>query len=440
MAGLIIGTLNFGKDDFLYGLNLCLHKAGRKAYRVSECTAAAVDVLLISAFWYYDAYHLRVFFEKCGLSKSQKNRPIIIIGGMHATMCPGAFIHFADYVFIGDADDHLGGILDQIEAGDKPGNEHLWDGTGKVPAPSVCKPSAFAMRKDKSASSVLRVEIARGCKFKCPFCAISNLKPYSEVPYSEIEESVSQCRGGMVSFFAPERTMHSEYDKICGLIKRKGFNDISQDARLENMHRVEKSFVTIGLEGISEKLRRSIKKPFSDEMILSRYERFVAKCKNVAMISAYYIADLPGESKSDFDEMFLFMEKLERCDFSRRLTYVPVLNPLSPKPFTDLNGSITHPFRNYEERWLKILRKGGSGQWGFRIKETLVWGPWERMLDSVVTHAGDKFMDICSKIPAKILSSKPQKNERHALAVELLKICRKNGLSESDMKIDLDGA
>jgi len=418
VAGLTIGKLCFGADAFAYGLELCLARAARSAYRVTTATAGAVDVLLVTIFWYADYYRLEAFYRQSGIRPGGK--PIIIIGGMQATMTPKLAACFADYVFVGDADEHLGGILDQIESGKRPEHPNLYRaGAGDLPSPCECEPSAFAIGTGSCHSSV-RIEIARGCRFKCAFCCLSGLKPYKEVRASEIEPLLQAHHGRALSLFAPERTMHSEFDRIVLAAKRYGCKDMGQDARLDRLEHVSGSSVTFGLEGLSQRLRKTIGKPWSNAEVVERLGRFVETRKNISRVSMYLIADLPGEMDDDWTEFRELFLEIERADWSRRLVLCPILNPLSPKPYTALEKAHIRLFSDYASRWRRLLRKEG-GQWGFRIIETFVWGPLERTMDAIVHRApAEAAAWLIRRMPTPLLLRKPRMDAREGVARALI--------------------
>ena len=79
-----IGYLTFGRDDFSYGLALCLSRLKDvELYRVTPKTAKYVDVLLFSCFWWEHIYLLADFLRKAGIKKSDTVRPQIIVGGFN---------------------------------------------------------------------------------------------------------------------------------------------------------------------------------------------------------------------------------------------------------------------------------------------------------------------------------------------------------------------
>jgi radical SAM superfamily enzyme YgiQ (UPF0313 family) len=432
MAGLTIGKLGFGKDEFFYGLELCLHKAGRTAYNVTPETASACDVILVTMFWYRDVYLLEAFLRDARIRKG--GSPVLIAGGMQATMTPEIIGRIVDYVFVGDADDHLGAILDQIEAGGKPEHESLYrDGNAITPKPAECQPSAFAHRKGGRRDTV-RIEIARGCRFKCGFCALSGLKSYREVPFEAIRPLMESTTPATCSLFAPERTLHSEWRKFKALLAEQGRKDLGQDVRIEGIEKIDTNIVTFGLEGISYRLRKSVGKPWKDGYIMEKLGKWILSRNGIGFVSAYFIADLPGEDESDWEELWFLFEQIEAEEWSRRLTLKPVLNPFSPKPFTPLADSTIHPFRDYAGQWRDVLRKRGS-QWGFRTVETLVWGPLERVMDVIVHRGKQNGYEVIKRLPRRLLTAKPARDENEPTARRLLNESVRFGLTEEILGI-----
>ncbi len=432
MGGIVIGKLVFGKDGLNYGLELCLARAGLKAFDVTPATVTGCDILLVSMFWYRNLYELAAFMRKAGIKRGT-GKPWIIAGGMQATMTPEAVAGLVDWVFVGDADDHMAAVVSEVTATGTCTHPHVYAaGMDAVTKPAVCKPSGFAIQTNEDGGTY-RVEIARGCRYKCAFCCLAGLKPYTEVPFSELEPHIKAARGKRSAFFAPERTMHSEWPQIKAALKRHGCHDMGQDARLEHLQEVDGASVTLGLEGLSERLRKSIGKPFSDDMILDRIGAFVESRKNVARVSVYFIAGLPGEDDSDWSAVWNLFERIGKTEWSRRLVLCPVLNPLSPKPYTRLMDAHIDLFADYGARWQKLLRREG-GQWGFRVVETLVWGPLERTMDALVQRGKASAAQVIKSWPQTHKSTLPPVYQRAAVARQLLALCNKHGITQAQLE------
>jgi len=286
--------------------------------------------------------------------------------------------------------------------------------------------------------------IARGCKFKCPFCLLSGLKGYREIPTEQVVEKIRQIpRGSMAAIFAPERTSHSGWNEIKAAIRDQSIRDYGSDARLETLEKVDSDSVIMGLEGVSYRLRKSIRKNFTDDFIIEKMKDFCTSGKRLrfgAKISIYYIADLPGEINEDYKEFLDFIRRIESENWSRNLCLVPVLNPLSPKPFTQLRDAVIHPFRNYPAIWENILRGGDNNRrWGVRIKEYKVWGCFERTVDTIVHRGGSEGYQIIGKLNDKLLRQVPADWERQVLvSKEILKVCDKIGLTQEKLLYEYD--
>ena len=461
MQNLTVGKLIFSKTESYYGLELCLYKANRTGLVVDSITARGCDVILASLFWYRDVLNLETFLRKSGLKgKKRGEKPIIIAGGLQATVTPKLLAEMVDYVFIGDGDDYLGKILDDIERGEKPSSNFLYSkGMDSVPEPAECPLTAFLYehhglsdsrepRKKKEkiqkhimrrCSRVFRLEIARGCKFKYPFCLMSGLKGYREVPTAEIIKKIKEIpQGSMSSVFAPERTSHSGWKEIQEAIVKQNIRDYGSDARLENIEKVDSDSVILGLEGVSYRLRKSIRKNFTDDFIIEKMKAFCESGRRLkfgAKISVYYIADLPGETEEDYREILDFFRRIESENWSRNLCLVPVLNPLSPKPFTSFKDVVIHPFRNYPEKWQKIMRGGtGERRWGFRIKEYKVWGCFERVIDTIVHRGEGNGYRIIGNLNDRLLKQVPEEWEtQEKISREILKKCDSVGLTDEKL-------
>jgi len=432
MGGLTLGKLCFGKDTMQFGIQLCLSRAGLEANAVTEQTASGCDILLVSMFWYRDIYALELFLRKAGIRKGT-GKPYILVGGMQATMTPEIISRMVDGVFVGDADDSLGEMVEEIATTGQCAHPNVYhEGDESVPDPCVCRPSAFAVLTNEK-RGVVRVEIARGCKYKCAFCALGHLKPYQEVPFSELLPVIHKARGRRCSLFAPERTRHSEWLEIKAALKVAGCHDIGQDARLEHLMEVDGATVTFGLEGFSARLRKSIGKPFSDDMVMKRLGEFVETRKNIARVSVYFIGNLPGETEKDWAAVWNLFERISAAEWSRRLVLCPVLNPLSPKKFTRLVDAHVDLFADYGTRWSRLLRRDG-GQWGFRVVETLVWGPLERTMDAIVQRGGAAGYDVVRRLPDKILKGKPPLSERATVARKILATCESAGITQQQLE------
>lgn len=431
---MLIGKLWFGRDTLQFGLELCLAKANRKAHPVTIETASACDVLLVSIFWYRDIYELVHFMRLAGIKRGD-GKPYILVGGIQASLCPVLLAELVDGVFVGDGEDDLGSILDEIEKTGTTKNAHVYhSGDTDIPEPKNCVPTGFAIKSQgKKTGSLVRVEIARGCKFKCKFCALSHLKPYNEVPTEDILRLVAKIGKRKCSLFAPDRTGHSGWDEIALALTRNKCQDYGSDVRLENLSKVRGSMATFGLEGLSEKLRRSIGKRYSNKMVIERLGKFVEERKHIAFLTVYFILDLPGETSEDWDAARNLFQTISEAPWSRRLVIRAVANPLSPKMRTPLANARIHLFRDYPGQWEALRENGGKG-WGFRMVKARTWDPLDRVMDAIIQRGGKAGAEVVEAAPSLLLSGWTHHTDRMHAARRLIATCEQHGISQSQLE------
>ena len=124
---------------------------------------------------------------------------------------------------------------------------------------------------------------------------------------------------------------------------------------------------------------------------------------------------------------------MENEKWSRRVTLTCCLNPLSPKPFTPLENAEIHPYRDYSGRWQNFLRKNNNGHWGFRIQEVGVWGPWVRVLDSLIYRGGPQAYEFIKRMPNKYLTTYPKMSTQLTMAKKLTKEIGKYDITEEQL-------
>jgi radical SAM superfamily enzyme YgiQ (UPF0313 family) len=435
-----IGKVCFGKDDFQYGLELCLKNAGRTAAIATPATASYFDVLLMTAFWHKDWWLFYDFQKRAGISKYEK-KPLIIIGGMQATLAPESFSALAHYVFIGDGDWELKKILDDIEQGRDPESKYLYNGGGTIPEPcEVESIGVYPMHKG-GRRDVVRIEVARGCPYKCAFCALSGLKKYREAPTNKILNAISESYEGgnkVVSCFAPDRQSHSGWEEIQSRLQRHKIHNLGMDARVERLPTYKKKNAVCGVEGLSHKLRKLVGKSWTDEKILDYIDRWQQLNDiGILYLGMYFIADLPGEEEKDWEEGKIFFEKLNNCEWSSRLNMSLTMIPFSPRKFTRLADAIVHPFRDYETKW-RLIENNNGKCYRFRVAPSMLWGAYDRIQDNLVQRGGAGIIKVADAINYKYWTKRPKLDQRIIVAKEMLKIANENGITNEKLQIKIE--
>jgi radical SAM superfamily enzyme YgiQ (UPF0313 family) len=383
-----IGYLTFGRDDFAYGIALCLSELkDHEIYRITPKTAHLVDWILFSCFWWEHIYLVADFLRDAGIKKSDSTRPKIIIGGFN-TINPIPFLAYADFVCVGDGE----GILPALMNGELPDNV-LTEKSKSVFYGVKKKLSPFCHQTN----NIARIEIARGCKFLCSFCAVTWLKPYREVPVEGIRKIINSTKCKKLSLFAPEPTMHSEDERITLIVRNSGRHRCDSDTRLDRLthiaHRND-SVLRVGIEGLSEKIRKSIHKPYSNNQIIDVMKWAIASGRGGMFW--YIILDLPGESQEDFEEFTELLRRVGEIPGANNFVLKPSPSVFLPTPHTPMEMDGIHWDEDYRTKWTKLFRPiPGYAGWGVMMAERMrVFTPGMRLLSMISTRAGEEFSEI----------------------------------------------
>ncbi|MCA1769887.1 MAG: B12-binding domain-containing radical SAM protein [Halomonas sp.] len=122
----------------------------------------------------------------------------VVMGGFHATLCPEEVSRYCESIVIGEAERTFPELIDDYRHG-RPRKVYRAEGR---PALSITPDrSIFA---GKRYLGIRLVEFARGCRFKCDFCAITAFFEASQShrPIERVLEELAQVRrrGQMVFF------------------------------------------------------------------------------------------------------------------------------------------------------------------------------------------------------------------------------------------------
>jgi hypothetical protein len=374
-----IGYLTFGRDDFSYGMALCLNSLADKKYeiyRITPKTAKYVDVLLFSCFWWEHIYLLADFLRKAGIKKGE--HPRIVVGGFNMAN-PMPFEAYADAVVCGDGEDVLDGVIN----GHNPG--YLWHNTNQLIA--FCHET----------NGIARIEIARGCRYRCKFCAVAHLKPYREVAPSGIADALARTKYKRVSLFAPEPTLHGADEELTQICHRLGKMRVDSDVRLDRLNKRSDSVPRVGIEGLSERLRRSINKPYSDQKIIDSVKAAIQSGRKGLFM--YIILDLPGEGEQDWQEFKTLLTRIGELPGSSDFILKPSPSVFMPSPHTPMEYEAINWNSDYAGKWSAFFGRGKDREWDVIMAErSRVFSPGMRVLSMLSTRCGEEFAEIESRL------------------------------------------
>ena len=382
------GHLTFGRDEFAYGLSVALREIG-ESKRATPKTARHFDNLYFSLFWWEHMYCLAEFLRCAGLKKGASAGPRINAGGF-ISFNPYPILSLCDSVCVGDAE----GVASSIETGH---HQSILRDNNSECVYNVARPIEAICHQT---GDVTRVEIARGCKAKCSFCAVSHHKPYREVPIESIERAVAQCKSKRISLFAPETTQHSAHSRIAEAAKWRNLCRADTDVRLNAIDKFTGGVPRVGIEGISYALRKSINKGYTDEFIIESVAKCIAEGRSG--IHMYFILDLPGECDNDWMALRSLFERIGKIKGSDKFLIKPSPSVFMPTPHTPMEHHKINWDVDYGKKWSSFWGRGKDRNWAAMVAErSRVFGPGQRILSMISTRAGDEFAELESEMRRK---------------------------------------
>jgi radical SAM superfamily enzyme YgiQ (UPF0313 family) len=373
------------------------------------------DILAFSVSFENDYVHLLRILDLSRLPPLARDRaerhPLVLVGGAITFLNPEPLADFADVIVIGEGEETSDRYLEAFRDDRGRGRRAHLDRAAALPGvyipsltssaegagsdPSVPEPVARRQRDDPAEyvaysaivtdrtefRDMFLIEITRGCPRRCRFCAVSYVYPkFRAVPAGRVLEIVRACRSeygrdgrpgfdrvGLVSSAVCD---YRETDTLCGGLLDMGLRvsvsslriDLLTDGLLDALVRSGQETMTIAPEAGSERLRRTIRKPMTDEQILDGVSR--ALSRGIRNYKIYAMVGLPTETPEDLQALVDLTRRIRREMRGRqgrkagRLALS--LNPFIPKPLTPFQWCGMEPMREIKRR-VGILRRGIGG-------------------------------------------------------------------------------
>ncbi len=260
--------------------------------------------------------------------------PLVWAGGQ-GLHNPLPFAPVADVIVIGDAEDPLPELLALHErhAGNRRGFLAAASTVPGVFVPSVHDPNevtivqsvatdiGITLRQDIRVShdGSRRVEIARGCQYKCAFCSLGWRTPVRENPAGQVISTILKSPK-RVHLQAGDAESHSGIDAIRTALKAHGGSDQGWTGRLDSLFENPDQTIpgqkryAFGVEGVSFRLRRAVGKGYlTDDRLVDDTARFFASIEGDGRGRGawHVISGLPGERR--YEEQAL-AEVVRRID------------------------------------------------------------------------------------------------------------------------------
>lgn len=438
---MIVGYRSFGRTSLNYGLSLCIEKSnhihGLQFAEISAASAHSCDVLLFSLFWWTHFYDYAEFLVKAKVDPRKSIKPLVILGGFNSFnfRSLGNLFHLA---CVGDGEDWLPKALELAKRNDIDGIKMLsgtyWPGKETATQWQNVKFESYAM--NEPGQTTTRIEIARGCKYSCKFCALTYLKKNREGTEEQIKSLIDASPGKRVALFAPDRLSHTNYSALSSHLINAGKIDNAADTRMDSLNRYTGDYqgtLLFGMEGVSQRLRKAVGKSMPVDLLVNNLCRITRESKTGKKNFRFYIIlDLPGEKDEDYDEFTEFLAAIERRPEASRMILSPFINTFMPQPLTPVQWGGIHLFEDRKAKMARAIWPHGHGHpWRATIAWTpRMWGATSRLKAQIAIRGDERaekvFLNLALNPILRTLSKQPN-NEG---AKHLLKFCTKVGLDE----------
>ncbi len=302
---------------------------------------------------------------------SDNSSPIVIAGG-GATFNPAPMSTFMDVFYIGEADDHITKIVEEI--GDLKSQSkskkdiliYLNDkypflyipliDPDKRPLRDVSKTFAESKGVEKPLITMLEavqdritVEIARGCTAGCRFCQAGMIyRPVRERSVENItKEAINQAANSGYKEVSLLSLSTGDYSQITPLIENlhRGLDskhtslstpslraDSVSKELFKEITGVRRSSFTIAPEAGSERMRKVINKNLSEEQILDSV-KLASEC-GVTSVKLYFMIGLPFETDDDIKDIIELARKIYHAANKRSFNVTISVSNFVPKAHT----------------------------------------------------------------------------------------------------------
>lgn len=342
-------------------------------------------VVAVSAAWELEAVEAVSALRRAGLEPDPARRgpddPLVVAGGALTLVNPRPLLAFADAVVIGEGLAAAGTLARGVLRG--AGRRELLEELGGLPNVALAERPDEAALVEREAAAVGRytaapgplaspvvteasafgesflVEACRGCPRGCRFCVLRRDRcgPFAPFEAQEVSAAVpaGAPRAGLVGAGISD---HPALEALLERLVERGIAVSTSSLRVASLTgrhlallaRGGARQLTVGVDGLSERLRESLGKPLPARRVVALAE--AARAAGIDALKLYVMVGVPRETPEDAAE---FVELARSAGRHVRLTVSAT--PLVPKPGTPLAGAPLAPAAVLRER-LESLRRG----------------------------------------------------------------------------------
>lgn len=248
------------------------------------------------------AYEIAASFRARGIP--------VVMGGMHATLCPEEAQQYVDTVFRGECERVWPSVIADFEVGRLAPR---YEG-GAADLAGLPQPRRDLFRKRYRVSLI---SASRGCRHRCEFCALWRFEGgrFRARPVEEVLHELAHMRRNTVTLFTDDNIYGNREGALAlargiaerGLRRRYAVQaslDIADDDELLSALKHSGCFaVLVGLESLSEETLRRMRKGVNLAVGPEQYSAKIARLHaHGLMVAATFILGSDGDSVGAFEQ------------------------------------------------------------------------------------------------------------------------------------------
>jgi radical SAM family uncharacterized protein len=392
----------------------------------SQKPLSSFDILAFSISFENDFLNVLTLLELAHIPSESRLRngryPWVIAGGVAVFLNPEPMSEFFDLFILGEAEEVMGEFLEvcrqtlsdkrKREKDDFLRNLGKLEGVyvpkffrvtyaenGKIeamdPEPGfprkvkrrwVPKLDQFPTRStlftpDTEFKEMALVEVNRGCPRGCRFCAACYVyHPFRNRSLSFLESISKEAllKERRIGLTGTAVSDHPQLVPLCqSILSQQGGISLSSlrvDAvtspLIQCLKKGEDRTVAIAPEAGSERLRKMLKKGYSEEEILKSIDVLVKN--GLSQIKCYFLVGLPSETEEDVKEILSLAKRIRHQILSnqknqkKRWRLVLSINPFIPKPATPFQWVPLEEVGELKKK-LKMIQRGAQDEKGIEM-------------------------------------------------------------------------
>jgi len=370
-------------------------------------------VLAFSITYELDYFNVVNILKASGIplyaADRDERHPLVIAGGPCIIANPIPLAPFFDCLCIGEAESILPTMLPVLAESINSRQDELLKALASLPGiyipqyysgtPVVRQwltslddfpTTSTILTPDTELGNLYLIEVERGCNWGCRFCLVNNA--FSPMRFRSIDRLIEQAKLGLsyrkrVGLVGPAVTDHPQIEELLTRLRQMGAGLSISSLRIKPLtHQVLKKLaeggiktITLAPEAGSQRLRRVIKKGFSEDDILESINKVAEQ--DIKQLKLYFMIGLPSETDEDVEEIVNLVLKCKHILDKRRGGTRLALNiaPFVPKAGTPFQWLPMAPLPVLNRR-LSLLKSNLAPK-GIKLKcESPAWSQVQGIL------------------------------------------------------------